>query len=510
MKILQIFKKFIYLIKKIADSLENSNISIFYFFLTFLFITSLRTFVEIFSDKLEIHIYQFIHYFLSYFVLHLSIMLLFYLLTKEKIVKLLKLILPASIILLVAPIMDLVLSLGQGYDIAYILPGNYDNLFIKFITFFGNYSELGITPGIRIEIAIVLFASFFYFFIKTAKIYLSLIGVFLFYCLLFIFAILPIILKFVFTKINILYIYSDLLMVKTYLLMLFFLSLVIGYLLNKKVFLILLKDIRPYRVLHYIFMFVLGIIFSFNDEFRLNISNIFNFFFVPISIVCASMFSLMTNNIADIEIDEVSNRNRPLFNLNIDRKFYYKFAWLFFAMALIYALAANFKIFFLVLVFIGNYFLYSLKPLRVKRLLILSKLLIAINSLIFVVAGYITITNQSIYKFPKILIPFFLVGYTLTLSFIDIKDYEGDKKLGISTLPVVLGLKKAKKLIGIFFIMTYISVYFIINNIYALIPLTVFGISQYYLVNAKNYEEKYVFIVYLISLLFLFVYLIRF
>jgi len=95
------------------------------------------------------------------------------------------------------------------------------------------------------------------------------------------------------------------------------------------------------------------------------------------------------------------------------------------------------------------------------------------------------------------------------IQFIDIKDYEGDKKEGIKTLPVVLGLKKSKRLIGAFFVLTYLSVYLVVKEKVLLIPLFVLGCIQYFLVNRKKYHERWVFIAYLLimfALLFLLIY----
>jgi len=93
----------------------------------------------------------------------------------------------------------------------------------------------------------------------------------------------------------------------------------------------------------------------------------------------------------------------------------------------------------------------------------------------------------------------------------NLEDSTNDKsstpkfKEGIKTLPVVLGLKRSKQVIGVFFILTYSSVYFIVEEKVLLIPMVVLGCIQYILVNRKNYQEKWLFTAYLLGMISLMV-----
>jgi len=51
--------------------------------------------------------------------------------------------------------------------IIYLLPESHNDLVLKFFTFFGNFSGLGITPGMRVEVAIVILGTFIYFYLKN-------------------------------------------------------------------------------------------------------------------------------------------------------------------------------------------------------------------------------------------------------------------------------------------------------------------------------------------------------
>ena len=102
----------------------------------------------------------------------------------------------------------------------------------------------------------------------------------------------------------------------------------------------------------------------------------------------------------------------------------------------------------------------------------------------------------------------FLIGFTLTANFIDIKDYLGDKAQRIMTVPVLLKPPLAKLFIGSAFIFTSLAFHFYLQNIFLLPLLLVAGIFGFYFINQKNYQEWRVFSVYLLTIIGLTVYLL--
>ena len=120
--------------------------------------------------------------------------------------------------------------------------------------------------------------------------------------------------------------------------------------------------------------------------------------------------------------------------------------------------------------------------------------------------GYIFVTG-SLLSFPLQLIPIFLIGFTLALSFIDIKDFASDKKAGVKTLPVLIGLKKSKTVIGLAFVATYVSFASIVVELWAISLLFCLGLTQLVLIKRKGYKEKPVLVLYLLSIIVLIFYL---
>ncbi|MFB6088627.1 MAG: UbiA family prenyltransferase, partial [Candidatus Aenigmatarchaeota archaeon] len=444
----------------------------------------------------------FVHYYVSYIALAMLLILLFYIATRTDVIKIARVVLPSFIILNLAPLLDLIISQGKGYKMTYMLPGVHDNLILRFFTFFGDFTGQGITPGQRIEIALVLLGSLIYFYIKNSNLIKSLFYTLLTYTLLFILAALPIILNKVLGLTNMEY--MNLLLTQLFLLIIFVTGIILSYLINRDRIKIFFDDIRPWRLLHFELMFALGLILGMDASLRIfNITDLFNLMLIAISIAFAWLYALVSNNIHDYEIDKISNKERPLIKPKIGYKDYKRTEKIFPLLALFYAVFVNFQTLFFILLSIGTAFLYSVPPLRLKRIPFFSKLFISLGSLLLVMLGF-TFVAGTVHGFPNIILAILLIGFTAAMNFIDIKDYEGDKKAGIKTVPVLLGLKKAKLFTGLFFILTYSSFYFIAKDL--LIPAILLGVVQFYLINRKDYNEKHVFLVYSFSLLVLLFY----
>jgi 4-hydroxybenzoate polyprenyltransferase len=499
-------------ISELIKNLENLKIPFIYYILTFFSAVILRIFLESFFDGyVFIHNQPICHFFLFYLSLALALSILFHFATRESIDKILKVILPAFLILIIVPILDVFVFFVKDYDPAYMFPGEHKNLLLSFFKFFGHFEGKGITPGMRVEVGLVILGSFIYFFIKRGNIIRSLLFSFLTYCLIFLYLAMPFVMNSFFHVFRLYFDILHILIIDFYLLQIFILGICLFYLFNKNYFIEIVKDIRPLRLLHFELMFVLGVVLAKGISPKSTVlitGTQFDYIFIIIAILSAWVFSVITNNIIDYDIDKISNKTRPSVLLTIPTQHYKYLSWAFLLLAIIYSSAVNFRSLFLILLFIGNYFLYSMPPFRLKRIPFFSKLLISLNSLILVILGCVLVV-KSLY-IPASIIVFFLVCFTAAVNFIDLKDYQGDKKSGIRTLPTILGLRKSKILIGIFFVIAYNFVYFMFKDAYLLVPLIILSIIQFFLINKRNYNERPVFVVYLSSIVMLIIYIISF
>lgn len=504
-------------VKGIIQNIEDSEIPIVYFFLTFFFAVAIRNFFEaslythLYGMPAVFNLHTLLHFYSSYLGLAFGITILFYIALKKPILKILRVVLPTFILLIIAPITDYTIRLitgKPGIRIGYIIESEFSEAFSRYLTYFGNFEPetFGVTTGMKIEILLIILLGFLYLLVSSSSKIKSIIFSFLLYSVIFWEMIaFPSLLRTVFdviglgTPAN-----STTTLTHMFLILIVIQGTVIFYLHKKEYFISIIKDIRPFRLMHFEFMFILGIglavkitgkPFSFSSQ-------ILKIIILMISIAFAWLYSIFINNLEDIEIDRVTNEDRPLIEGDIERKKYTKMAWLWLFLSLILAYSVDVVFMFLILTYIAGYFVYSAPPFRFKKLPIISKAFISLNSLVLVISGYWLI-NYSLISFPAAVTVMLLVGFTLVINFIDLKDYEGDKKAGILTLPVLLGMKKAKFLIGLFFIFTYLSGYFIIQNFYMLTPLALLGVLQFYLINKEDYEEKPVFMIYISSLFFL-------
>jgi homogentisate phytyltransferase / homogentisate geranylgeranyltransferase len=501
------------LTNKCIAYLENAPIPYSNYIVTFLAAITLRNFLECFSQSLitnylELPSHQLlnslIHFNLFYLTVVLLIIIALHIATHTDIQKIAKVILPGSIIIVCVPLVDMILSGGPGYFMNYLQPSNdatHHSLLYYFLTYYRDYA--GISWGQRLEIIFILFGVFYYVRTKQKSITRSFITSLFCYTIIFFTAITPYIIDRFFRIINLNISQSITIFINYYLIILLPISIWFAFLINKNIFKALIKDLRWLRIGHFELMFFLGIVLTKNYCHLNFISSLF----LAIAIIFFSLFSIITNNIVDIAIDKISNQTRPLVQNVITVPTYKTIAYVALVMCFIYAIATNWLAFLGIVICIFSYYCYSMPPLRLKRIPLFSKTIIAFVSLMFVLIGYY-IAGGALHNFPKNLGLIILIGYTFAANFIDIKDYAGDKANHILTLPVLLGEKTAKLFIGITFLLTTISFHFYLNNWYLFPWLIICGGLGFYFINQQTYQEWKVFSVYLISTTFLICYIL--
>lgn len=496
---------------RIVDALESEDVPLTYSVLTFFSAVMVRTGVEMFSDTdafIDITLLRFIHYSLFYMSVAAGICLVLSLLGRVPLLRVLKAILPAFLVLLVAPIADLIITSGQGMNMSYLKPGVHDDLLWQYITFFGSHRDGGASQGIRIELLIVIVSAMLYLRHKGAGILRMLLGGVLVYTTIFLNGMLPFWMKWTYELVNVRPVYADDMATNFFSVWLFFVFVVLALVANRQYFLAFWKDLRWMRVGHYQLMYLLGVGFAVCEG-RLNAapSTLFELIFVPMALMPAALFAIVTNNIVDLPIDKISSPQRPLFKPGINYEVYGKTQWFFLAAALYYGALSGIVGCLAILTFTGAYYLYSMPPVRFKRVPVLSKLVIAVCTLGLVAAGYGT-AGGNIKELPASLVAFFLVGLTLAVNFIDLKDYEGDKMSGIRTLPGLIGMRPAQYVLAALFLAFYLMAYFVLDlatlvglpqqaNLLLLLGL---GGLQGFFLTRTPYKERPVFGLYLGSI----------
>jgi 4-hydroxybenzoate polyprenyltransferase len=267
---------------------------------------------------------------------------------------------------------------------------------------------------------------------------------------------------------------------------------------EKDKFFSVIKNARPERIIFYLTLIVggggLAYIMGYGKPF--SYLDIFGFICLGLSWISFWMYSVHINDIYDVEIDKISNRERPLVRqeMTLENMQHAGYIWL--ALALAGSWSAGFYPFFMGLVCLAISYIYSAHPLRLKRFPILSSFIISVACLATVLAGFFFVSAEKrIQIFPISLAIGILLILTLAKNARDIKDIEGDKANGIYTLPILFG-KNGIKIVGLClasgFLLIPIFLKFYELYIVAL-PAAIIG---YMLVIKKPYKEKNIFTLY--------------
>src|SRR3989338_3919459 len=319
-------------------------------------------------------------------------------------------------IIWLGPIIDIVISLGKGYKIAYIQ--DTGNLLLRdFFTFFGPNFTNGATYGLRIEMAIILIGVGLYVWSLRKNIWQSVLAVIISYTFIFLSFVVPgliytlthlsspdgtvadvvrYIAKIIFEsniahntfRDGLSYVSLSRLAEMGFdklLSQIFFISSVIfsGLLfwrIDSKKFLAVIKNSRPERAVFFLCLVGVGVVYAYaRDLGRLSsLIDILSLVCLALAWTSAWMHAVHINDLEDVEIDKISNSKRPLVQgvISLDEVKNIGYIWL--AVAFVGAWSAGFAPFYMILVFISASFIYSSKPLRLRIFPILSSFIISI------------------------------------------------------------------------------------------------------------------------------------
>jgi len=201
------------------------------------------------------------------------------------------------------------------------------------------------------------------------------------------------------------------------------------------------------------------------------------------------------NDLSDKEGDAFKKRKRPLFDGFSEKEAFFV-ACAFAALAFLFAFCANEKV--LVLVLGGNAlaFLYSFGP-RFKRVPILSSLVIALLTLLAMLAGFWAVRSFSSFdKFPLEVALTVLVAFTLSAGIRDLKDVQGDRKMKVFSLPVLLGERNGRIATAVMVFAAFLCVP-LLMNLPALWPFAlVLGAAALFFTLSRDDPEPWVYACY--------------
>lgn len=493
-------------------------------------IVLLRTLFEQFSSYQAGHFVlidapTIIHYGVSYLAIVITLMTILLFFAKTNLHEIFSISIFGFLIILMPPIIDLIFGGIGGSLISYFFMSGKELLF-AFITFFGWNITSGITLGIQIEIILVMIACYAYVYSVTKNIFRSILAAIAFYSLIFFIFSIPSLIalflgaqeepslaviksiissgiiqnnlhpNFAGNDTGLIDLGFNKMMLGVSIIIALLSSMFLFFVGARKKFAAVMKNSRPERILHYLLLFVFGSAISHATWFT-NWINIQAYLLALVSFTCAWLFSVCQNDIHDEAIDAISNVNRPLISKDLSINDLAIASKIFLLFALLSAYASSHYVLLFTSLFIFVYYIYSNPPLRLKRFPILSSFLISLACLSAVFAGFFLInSDKSIISFPLGLALIIIILFTVVSNVRDIKDVEGDSASGIKTLPVLLGLQRAKRLIAgvICFSIILTGWYF---NIWFLLVSIVASFLCWRFITEENYKEWKFFAVYL-------------
>jgi chlorophyll synthase len=278
----------------------------------------------------------------------------------------------------------------------------------------------------------------------------------------------------------------------------------LGLVVAPRVVQVLAGDLRLPRIVHYVAIAGLGMALWLRQAEQLALLEMpqtwLLFGLLVLCLVYAAIFAIVTNNIEDLAADRITNPDRPLVRGLIPTRTYLWAGICCQCVALGLSFAADVRMGWGIVAVSAGYWVYSCRPLRLKRVPILSKLLIGFNSLSVAVCGY-ALAGGHWLQFPMAWLAFILIPLSLAANFVDLKDTEGDRATGIATLPVLMGEPTARHLIAAATIATYVwgAVLLGIAWVY---PLNAVGAALHvYFLYRKPYDERWVFLILIGALL---------
>lgn len=537
------------MIDRLLESIKNQPMNISQWLAGFVGIFFIRFILETFSSPTNTGViasdpYTLIHYGLFFLTVMLGVMLILGHFSRDY-PNTPRLMLFGLPIIWLGPMLDIILSFGNGYKMTYLFK-SHSLLLLDFFKFFSPEFMIGATYGIRIEIMIILAGLGFYVWKKSKNMVRSFLVMISIYVFIFILAAMP----------GIIYTFSDLnnapgtqteivgYLEKTMLQsnishntlrdgllsvsrnrfielgfnklmsqILFIISTIIllawSYKSYPEKFKSVLKNMRPERTFFYVLLLILGMSYAYlGGEYLSSWIDVLGIICMIISWIAVWMYAVHTNDIADIEIDKTSNPNRPLVQnkLSFNEMNQIGFIWL--AIAIIGAWSAGFYQFIMILIYISASHIYSVPPLRLRRIPVLASFIISIACLATILAGFFFVSsNKSIRSFPLPIAVGVIIIFTLAVNIRDLKDVTGDKKEGIKTLPVIFHPNE-HRVIGILLAISFLLVPIFLSFYLLFIISIPAAIIGYKTINHKPYTEKNIFIlilVYIILVILLFV-----
>jgi hypothetical protein len=378
---------------KIAvQTLETERAPISSYFLLYLAILGIRLTLEFFSNQRLFRWEDALHIGLWFTVIVQVFIVLLQAFSKEDMQRVVRTVVCSFSIALTAPIIDLVVSQGHFSRMNYLSVQSFSDVVYSFFTIGGASLTRGATLGIRIEIVLLILASFNYIRIKQRSTSRAILGTFIIYTFLFLSGLIPQIILLINSVFNLKFQTDDLSTINFLLV------------LNIPLFIWILQKLITSRNLQNLFswtrflklsiwvaIFVLGCYqahLNYSQNWTLNPSTIFHFPLIFVAILLLLFW--------DTQIT-IFNPTQILFGL------------------LLLTLVCSFQLFFIGFLIWSCTFILNNDPLKFKKLPLLNPLFSAIQTTAFTLFGFVFFGGPMIGFDSNLLLIVLLLSFSVYL-----------------------------------------------------------------------------------------------
>jgi len=435
----------------------------------------------------------------------------------------------ASPILFLPPIVDWIISGGKGIKMTYLFNTPKEMIY-SFLSIFSH--KVGVaTVGIKIEIilALLLFGVLVYFIQRSWK--RAVISPLILYIIIFLFASLPGLVSII-GQVGRLFPTSPLLFFQNsiagsstidnnlhgslqYGSVVRLIEISFNFMMGKILFLIssvlaslwfylnfkeklkaVFHNFRIERVAHYIFTMFVGIFAAYIifGPVKFNWNDWLSLIILCLSFCFSGIFAICLNDMADEDIDKVSNPGRPLITGSLSREDMKQTAFVSLVATLISGFLAGYTAFFFILAFNALYYIYSVPPTRFKLIPFFSSFIISLCYLTAMFAGFFLVSPvKYVSAFPPKFAVAVIVIIVLLSHARDMKDIEGDRAAGVKTVPVIFGDIWGPRVVGFLSSLSYVLVPVFLGMHLLFISAIPAALANYYFVNKRLYSEKPLF-----------------
>jgi len=259
----------------------------------------------------------------------------------------------------------------------------------------------------------------------------------------------------------------------------------------------LIKNTRLPQIIGHMGFFAVGVglgLVAYPERAAVSFFAIFVVLDLALAVILAWVASVIVNDEADLEVDRLSNPERPLPKGIFGIPEYLQIGVILFLLSILGGLVVAPKFAALLFVYQFIAWIYSSPPFKLKDFPVISTFLGAADLILVLLIGFTLISgDQNIQGLSWRIIIYLLLFLTFFLPIKDFKDIAADAKYGTWTLPVILGEEKGRWWIGVWSFVSIVASVFFLNESRLFWWAILFGAIMFWVLINKKIKNRQLF-----------------